>query len=718
MIIYNTNINKSKLFQPLVYDEIPDVDIGTLLYDDFWDEQDRRMIEGYTPNGMSFITGSHYYYLNACKMYLLPRGEKKKKYDYPFYRELDRRLSYEFKNAEDYGYNLIIGKPRQVGLSWFAVKEVSYDSKFNLDNNTGVAVGIQNKGDEFADKLRKLEFNMRPEYAVSLSKKTDEEFKYNYLYNENKQSLIGGLNSSVYIQTMFQDAGSFEGKTFRKVLYEEAGLFKNLKAAYRATEPGTKSGATQFGISIVFGTGGEIAGRSKDYKSMWDAAKYEGFMQTPFKMKKVFIPATEFFPGEIIDDEGKIIDFFNYETGQTHQDKARDFILKELERAKKDIEGYIKVVQTYPLKESHIFQKTSGGVLDIIKLNIQLQRINEDDIPVQIKRGSLEWVDDEKTKKMLLRAKDTKEKAKIRIANNSKVEFIKDENYGLYYEIDPPINRDDMQHKPDIGGCDSYDEEAIEGKGSNGATVSYRTYSGPSSKYNYPSAYLSERGDSSNDDTFYENTLKMAVYRNMEILVEYSKIDIIKYFIDVNAEKYLKNKPDLRGHLNSKAQNEFGQRMTGEAKILVTRLLKAEIRENYDKYWFQEMLLDLTDYGDKNTDISMALGMCLLFKLEIFNDISDGVEFDDTQKNDFDIDYYYVDIDGKLKMTNFGNEDYSIKLEKFNPETDYNDSGYEHYNKIKEHREKEKNEADKLLIELKEKYGEDQFNIIMLGKMT
>ena len=719
MIIYSENIhNKSKSYQPLLYEPIPDVNPGTLLYDDFWDMQDDRLLNGYTPDGMSYITGSHYYYLNDCKIYLLPQGSKKKRYEYPFYRELDRRLSYEFKNADDYGYNLIIGKPRQVGLSWFSVKEVSYDSKFNLNNLTGVAVGVQDKGDEFATKLRNLEDNIRPEYKVSLSKKTNEEFQYNYNYSENKQSLLGGPNSSVFIQTMFQSAGSFEGKNFKKVFFEEAGLFKNLKASYRATEPALKSGAIQYGISVVFGTGGEIDKSSKDYMSMWNFASYVNWQNTPFNMKRVFIPANEFFPGEIRDTDGNTIDFFNYENGTTNKAAATDFILKLLERTKKDVEGYIKVVQTYPLKESHIFQKTTGGVLDIVKLNLQIQRINEEDIPVKIKRGHLEWVDNEVVQRLLHKAKDTKERAKIRVFNGSTVKFIEDNEYGVYYELAPPINKDSMQHKPDIGGCDSYDEEAIEGKSSNGATVCYRTYAGPSIKFNYPVAYLAERGDASNDDTFYENTLKMAIYRNMEVLVEYSKIFIIKYFQDVGADKYLKNKLDLRAHLNDRARNEIGQRMTGEVKNLVTKLLKSEIRDNYSEYWFYDMLMDLTDYGDKNTDIAMALGMCLLFKLEQFDYISDGVEEDySNDKSIYDIDYYYVDINGNLKMTNFGQTSSTQNIVTFNPEYDLGtDNSY--VNEIIIKKENEKNEAEKLLQDLKNKYGKDYYEMLLLGKIN
>ena len=36
---------------------------GTYMYDDYWEEQRKRCLEGYTSNGVR-ITGLHYFYLN------------------------------------------------------------------------------------------------------------------------------------------------------------------------------------------------------------------------------------------------------------------------------------------------------------------------------------------------------------------------------------------------------------------------------------------------------------------------------------------------------------------------------------------------------------------------------------------------------------------------------------------------------------------------------
>ena len=68
-------------YSPLVYQEIPSLERGTLAYDDFWDEQDRRCIEGYEPiiDGVQYprITGPHYFYLNIVQIMMLKKGDRK-----------------------------------------------------------------------------------------------------------------------------------------------------------------------------------------------------------------------------------------------------------------------------------------------------------------------------------------------------------------------------------------------------------------------------------------------------------------------------------------------------------------------------------------------------------------------------------------------------------------------------------------------------------------
>lgn len=662
-----------KRFSPLVYDtktvsHLNKIKPGSLAYDDFWDEIDYYCLNGFSPKGMHSITGEHFAYLNLAKIEMLHQGEKRKRPGSPYYRELDNRLFKETYDAKKFKYGLIVGKPRRVGLSWFGAWQIVYEMIFHMENRVGICAGKQEKADSFYAKVVSLFDKIIEPYKVGRILKNDKILKIGYSDIENKQQVDRGLCSEMLIRTMFADAAGFEGESMSIAIFEEAGLFQNLISSYKSTEPCFREGANQFGTPLIYGTGGEIEKGAKGYKEMWE--QYQAY-----NLKKIFIPADEYYPGDGEIDEKTGIQapsFFNIETGKTDRAKARTYILKEREKAKKSKDSYIKHIQNYPLEEKEIFLKSTGGLLDRVLLSNQAMILEEGNLPVDVRRGKLEWIDDPITAQLVSKTKNTQEACKIRVKRDVKVKWVDDEN-GSIYRCADPINKNEMDHKPDIAGCDSYDEEVQTETGSLGATVVYRTYAGPSREYNYPVSLLYERGDSSSDDIFFENNVKMAIYWNYKVLVEYSKIAIIKYFEDVEATQYLKEKPDLRKELGStKSKNTFGQRMTTDVKNLVTKLLKKDVKENSDKYWFLIFINDLMDYGDKNTDIAMAFGLCLLYKLELFEDILEDYEEVVFGYNTNELDsmsYYHVDSNNKISIKTYDGENID-DIQTFNPNFD------------------------------------------------
>jgi len=704
----NTKFNSQK-YSPLVFDDQPEYKPGTIAFDDYWDEQDYRCRKGYQPEGMPHITGEHYFYLNMLSISLLKPGTRRKTVDSPFYRALDRRLALETADAKKYGHGLIIGKPRRVGLSWFGAMQILYEMLFYYRAQVGVCAGKQDKADDFYKKVLALLYTVNERYTSGILVKNDEELKLGYKDRVNKQDIEAGLLSQMYIKTMYADSSAFEGKELAFCIFEEAGLFENLIQSYKATEPCFKDGGLQFGVPMIYGTGGEIEKGSKGYKEMWE--KYESF-----NLKKIFIPAYEYYPADNIPDAktGETITFFDMNTGKTNEKAALEHILKQRSLLIHSKEAYTKHVQSYPVKESEIFIKSKGGLLDRNKLNGQLMRVGDKDIPVEPLRGRLDWVDTDQVKRMLPRAKDLKEKSLIRIRYKSKVKFVEDPN-GNVYKCADPINREGMDYKPDIGGVDSYDDEVAfeSNSASYGASMIYRCYSGPSHEYDFPVAYVKERGDSSNDDTFYENTLKLAVYYNAEMLIEYSKTNIFTYFKDVEANKYLRIRPDLENTIGpTKSQNQYGQRMNTKEKQLVTKLLRSDVAENVHKMYFEDHLIELIDYGDINTDLAMAHGLCLIHKLDLFPEITEDLsDVDDEDSDSFLSMSYYSVENGKLTIKTYGNEneeDYDIQV--FNPKLHATLEEREQYQKkIIE----QKDERDQLKRDIEEKYGKDIMSIVL-----
>jgi hypothetical protein len=666
-----TNWNKfdSKLYKPLLNMEIPDFNPGTISYDDFWDEQDRRCIEGFKPSPfMPKITNEHYFYLNMCNIELLEEGASRKTMGSPFYRELDRRLFNEIADAKKNHYGLIIGKPRRVGLSWVGANTSVYELLFYLNAKIGVAAGQDDKAQDFYEKVKYLLDNIRLEYRSGIITKNSEEIKLGYKYRENKQDIEGGLLSQMFMKTMYAKPTGFEGKTLSLAIFEEAGLFEDIIAAYKSTEPCFKEGSKQFGTPLVYGTGGEIDKGSKGYKAMWNAKK------ETYNLKKVFVSSIDYYPGDGIPDKEtkQIISFFDFKTGRTNSKMAYDYIMEE-RKTKEGSEGFIKHIQSYPLKESDIFIKNSGGALNRKKLQAQLR--NLDNCPYEIKTGNLRWkTNDPQTLKLVARAQNLKQKDKIHLSRGSKVEFIQDEEFGTVKKILDPIDHSKLPYNPDIGGCDSYDDEVVAGTGSLGGTIIYRCFHGMNSASDLPVAYLLDRGTSDEDDEFYSQSLLMSVFYDIELLIEHTKTNIIQYFKDVGGHRYLKGRPEIDGYA-SRAVNQYGFKMPNQHALkFVTRLLKAEVNNNFQKIWFEELLEHLIDFGESNSDLGSAYAMVMVAKLDMFGEITEGMDSEVDDANIINDMSYYAMRDGKLVTKTYGeaeDDEYSIKnMIAFDPEYD------------------------------------------------
>lgn len=674
-----------KLYQPLVYNEdirrkAETLKPGTIEYDDFWDEMDYYCYNGFKPKGMPRITGRHFFYLNFCQIMRLPHGSRRKTLGAPFYRDLDHWIFLEIENAIKNGYGLLILKPRRIGMSEIGVINCVYESTFYQFNKIGICAGKEDKAAEFYDKFKDSLANVHVAYRNKIDTNNSSEVKINYWDTINKEKKKYGIQSIARMKTMFADSSAFEGGSYSLVIFEEAGLFENLIQSYMATKPCFMEGNIQFGMPMVFGTGAEIDGNSKGFKEM--AANPQAY-----NLKKIFIPAFIFYPGD--GEENKRtkqkVSFYDYKKGVTDRKAALEFIMQEREISKQSKDAYVKHVQSYPIRESEVFLSDKGGVLDKVALNYQLEQINAQMNPDPVFKGRLEWVDSEETVRALQRAHNLKEKTKIRVKNNSTVKFVEDPE-GTIWKNSDPINQhlNYLGYKPDIGGGDSYDDDAEDKKTqpSSGAIIAYRTFCGPGRDFNKPVGVLLERGDGSfDDDTFYENAVKFCIYWDMEVLIEHTKTHIIRYFKDVGARKYLKNKPEIQEANIANHKNEVGVKMPNEVKILVTKLLKAEVRDNIGKYWFENIILDLLDYGQRNTDMAMALGIALLHRMDNFDEITDGIEITNEKSQTLEPGRgsYYVDLHGNLKVQGSDrfNDDDLVPV--FNPERDLSEEEYTEY---------------------------------------
>ena len=195
------------------------------------------------------------------------------------------------------------------------------------------------------------------------------------------------------------------------------------------------------------------------------------------------------------------------------------------------------------------------------------------------------------------------------------------------------------------------------------------------------------------------------------MLVEYSKTYILKYFQDCRAEKYLRLRPDLESAIGpTTAKNEYGQSVNIKEKRLITKLLKSDVLENVYKFYFEDHLIELIDYGDINTDLAMAHGLCLIHKLDLFPEISEDLEdmFEDDSDDLLSMSYYDIE-NGKLTIKNYSEQEEN-DIQVFDPKRHATREERKAYkNKVVE----EVQERDRLKKEIEERYGNDVMSMVL-----
>ena len=92
---------------------------GTSSYKEYWDEQEKRCINGYTIGGVR-ITGEHYAYLNFGRIRITVSNAKiPRKYEaFPRFLDMDYYYYHELEQAKLNHEGMIVAKSRRKGFSY------------------------------------------------------------------------------------------------------------------------------------------------------------------------------------------------------------------------------------------------------------------------------------------------------------------------------------------------------------------------------------------------------------------------------------------------------------------------------------------------------------------------------------------------------------------------------------------------------------------------
>lgn len=237
-------------------------------YEEFWDEEQRRCLEGYTaPNGIS-ITGYHYFYLNYCPIdravdEKLSNGEiiHKRKNTFPAFYDGDFIYFWMIDVARQHDKHLNVLKARRKGYS-YKNASLMVCNYYHVDRSKNFAMAGDSKFLDGKDAL----LNKCWEYLSHIDEYTawaqprlitrNDYKKSGYKkkiggkeIEKGKQSIIGGTS-------LHNNADAARGGAGELVLWEESGKFPELLEAWEIVMPMIKQGSKTLGIMISFGTGG------------------------------------------------------------------------------------------------------------------------------------------------------------------------------------------------------------------------------------------------------------------------------------------------------------------------------------------------------------------------------------------------------------------------------------------------------------------------------
>ena len=267
---------------------------GSAAYFEYWAEELRRCTDGYSVGDVS-ITGHHYFYLNYVQIKLTDKGNKKivsfpnfwdGDYEYFWLQEIARNgidpVDYKRLNLStfvdkahmDGSRHLIVGKARRKGFSYKNAALVT--NTFNTERNSYTLLCAFDKKYLYPKGIMAMvtdNMNFLNEHT-GWAKRRQVVDKQNhrrasYLEYMSGQQVEKGYKSEVEAITFKDNPDAARGKDASIVIFEECGAFDNLKASYLATKPTVEDGGITTGQMILFGTGGDMAGGTIAFESMF-----------------------------------------------------------------------------------------------------------------------------------------------------------------------------------------------------------------------------------------------------------------------------------------------------------------------------------------------------------------------------------------------------------------------------------------------------------------
>lgn len=528
----------TKLFSPVIIDGLCRANPLSYEYRQWWHEQRRRCLEGYTVAG-TYIPGDYYWYLNFWKIRGKDPKTGRKTLISPRFLDMDLEYFLAVEEARKAGKHMVVVKARQKGFSEKHSALLGKEFTFFPHSQAIITAGEEKYSNATMRMcVRGLNSLKETEFYKRRMPDTLEYIQAKYKVIENGVPHWKGIHSEIYNITSKNNPQATIGKSPSLIVFEEAGKFPGLIDSFKYIQPALEAeGGEKTGFAIIVGTGGDMEKGAAELEQMfyhpeaYDMMSYRNDYEEDGGDSRIgyFVPASKF----------KIVDEF----GNSLKAESEDFInaKREAARTSKKAADFINTITQDPLVPSEAFMRTGGNMFNANLLNRQYARLRNDKaLSHMADVGRLEWVRDD-------------------LGKIAGVKFVHDPEGTLLVLEHPELDEDGETYlNLYVAGTDSYDKDEANSSDSKGSCSMYKMFKDVNSTSNIFVARYTDRPPTA--DKFYEETAKLCMYYKSPNLIEWSNISIFNWYKNNGFEGYLKERPQIAyaNVKNSTVNNKYG----------------------------------------------------------------------------------------------------------------------------------------------------------------
>lgn len=612
---------------------------GTTDYNNYWDRETDRCLNGYVAEDGDAITGYHYFYLNYSPIikrvdtkytdkFGNERVRRERLFDFPEFWDGDYYFFNAVEEAEQQGKHLAVLKARKKGFSFkgssmlvrnYALIEKSKSFAVASEQKFLIGDGLLTKAWEIMDFVDKnTDWSKRRLTATRMERVSGFKIK-----DEFGKETEQGYKSAITGVTLKNDAERLRGIRGKLILFEEGGKFPNLETAWRVAQPSMEDDdGTAFGLMLVFGTGGTEGGAFDGLKELFYNPKAFNILPFPNIWDDnaeqtecgYFSPIYLNMEGYDSDGNYKFMD----KDGNSLREKAIESVIEQRNTVRDggaSQQSIDRFISERPVKPQEAVLELGKNIFPRKLLMDQLTRIRTNNKLRNMKHiVDLSW---DGNGQVVAKEKKSGDITTYHLNKDDKPEGsvviweypVSDPPFGLY-----------------VGGCDPYDHDESF-TNSLGSTFIFKRVRAGEAWNDVIVAEYTGRPDTAEE--YYENVRKLLTFYNARLLFENERKGIYPYFTNKHCDYLLADQPDKvisEVFKDSKVQRRKGCHMTkairayGEGLILEWLMDEYEPgHPNIERIYSEPLIEELIENdGIKNVDRLIALCMVMIYREELY----------------------------------------------------------------------------------------------------